>query len=185
MLQELLVDQLRDLLPAENQLVKALPQMINAAHASGLRLCFEEHLEETREQVERLKQSLELLDVQPKAKPCKGMAGLVEEGQEVIAAGEDKEPEAGRSGLDRRGAEGRALRDVRLQDRPHTRLPDWPRDQHSTISSWLPSSSASSLRSATSSTGLTTWASNPASSERRRSSACPHPVKATRTGRLL
>jgi Mn-containing catalase len=99
LLQELLVDQLRDLLSAENQLVKALPQMVEAAHAGGLSLCFEEHLEETREQVERLKQSLELLGVQPKAKLCKGMAGLIEEGQDVIAEGEEKEPEAADLGL--------------------------------------------------------------------------------------
>jgi Mn-containing catalase len=93
-LQELLVDQLRDLLSAETQVSKALPQMIKQAQTPGLQLCFEEHLEETREQIERLKQSMELLDVAAKAKPCKGMAGLIEEGEEVMAEGEEKEPTA-------------------------------------------------------------------------------------------
>ena len=91
---ELLTEQLQDLLSAEGQLVKAIPKMLDAANAPGLQLCFEDHLEETREQVERLKQALESLGSQAKAKPCKGMAGLLEEGEEVIAEGEDKEPEA-------------------------------------------------------------------------------------------
>src|SRR5687768_8911802 len=99
LLQELLVDQLRDLLSAETQLTKALPKMIKAAHAEGLRICFEEHLEETREQLERLKQAMDLLDQDAKAKPCKGMAGLLEEGAEVMAEGEQKEPEAADLGL--------------------------------------------------------------------------------------
>ena len=94
LLQELLVEQLQDLLSAESQLVTAIPTMIEAAHATGLRLCFEDHLAETREQVDRLKQCLELLQADTKGKPCKGMAGLLEEGQEVIAEGEEKEPEA-------------------------------------------------------------------------------------------
>ena len=94
LLEELLVDQLRDLLSAENQLVKALPKMIEAADAPGLRLCFEEHLEETRTQVERLKEAMTALGAKAAAKPCKGMAGLLEEGQEVMAEGEEKEPQA-------------------------------------------------------------------------------------------
>jgi Mn-containing catalase len=94
LLQELLVEQLQDLLSAEGQLVKAIPKMINAANAVGLRLCFEDHLEETRKQVERLKECLETLGEDEKAKPCKGMAGLVGEGEEVMAESEAKEPEA-------------------------------------------------------------------------------------------
>jgi Mn-containing catalase len=93
-LQELLVEQLQDLVSAEGQLLKAIPKMIEAAHAPGLRLCFEDHLEETREQLERLKECLGALDATAKAKPCKGMEGLLAEGEEVIAEGEEKEPEA-------------------------------------------------------------------------------------------
>jgi Mn-containing catalase len=99
LLQELLLDQLRDLLSAEAQLLKAIPKMIDVAHAAGLRLCFAQHLEETREHVERLKQAMELLESDSIAKTCKGMAGLIEEGQEVMADGEEKEPEAADLGL--------------------------------------------------------------------------------------
>jgi Mn-containing catalase len=94
LLQELLIDQLRDLLSAEGQLVKALPKMIEAASAPGLRLCLEEHLEETREQLGRLKDAMTFLGAKASAKPCKGMAGLLEEGEEVMAEGEEKEPPA-------------------------------------------------------------------------------------------
>ena len=94
LLQELLVDQLRDLLSAETQLVKAIPKMIEAAQAPGLRLCFEQHFAETEEQVQRVKEALKELDGSAKAKPCKGMAGLLAEGEEVIDEGEKKEPEA-------------------------------------------------------------------------------------------
>jgi Mn-containing catalase len=99
LLQDLLIDQLRDLLSAEAQLLKAIPTMMEAAHSDGLRICFAQHLEETREHVERLKQSMELLESDAKAKACKGMAGLIEEGQEVMAEGEEKEPEGADLGL--------------------------------------------------------------------------------------
>jgi Mn-containing catalase len=91
LLRELLTEELKDLLHAENQLVKALPKMAKAANDSDLKMAFEEHLEQTKEHVERLKQVFEMLDEKPKATPCKGMAGLVEEGQEVITEGKDME----------------------------------------------------------------------------------------------
>jgi Mn-containing catalase len=91
MIEELLVEELRDLLSAEGQLVKALPKMIKAANAARLKVAFEHHLEETKAQVERLKECFTLLGAQAKAKPCKGMAGLVEEGEEVIEEGKEKD----------------------------------------------------------------------------------------------
>jgi Mn-containing catalase len=94
LIEELLVDQLRDLLSAEQQLVKALPKMAKAARAQSLKLAFEEHLEETRLQVERLKEVFGLVGVQAKSKPCKGMEGLIEEGQEVIEEGTDQQDAA-------------------------------------------------------------------------------------------
>jgi Mn-containing catalase len=90
-LEELLGEQLADLLHAEGQLVKALPKMANAANADALKLAFETHLDQTKDQVERLKEVFGLLGVAAKAKPCKGMAGLVEEGQEVIHEGGEKD----------------------------------------------------------------------------------------------
>jgi Mn-containing catalase len=91
MLEELLAEDLRDLLHAEAQLVKALPKMVKAANSEALKLAFETHLEQTKEQVERLKEVFGLLGVPAKAKPCRGMAGLIEEGDEVIEEGKEKD----------------------------------------------------------------------------------------------
>jgi Mn-containing catalase len=91
---DLLIDQLRDILHAEKQLTKALPKMAEAARFDQLRELFEQHLTETEAQVERINECFELLGKSARAKPCKGMAGLVEEGQEVIAESEDKEDAA-------------------------------------------------------------------------------------------
>jgi ferritin-like metal-binding protein YciE len=83
-LQELYVDELKDLYNAENQLVKALPKMAKAAASEKLRAGFEEHLEQTKGHVSRLEQIFESLGESPKGKKCKGMEGLVEEGSEII-----------------------------------------------------------------------------------------------------
>jgi len=88
--QSLLIDELRDLLHAEKQLVKALPDMVEAARHDKLRELFEVHLAETEAQVERLNECFDLLGETARAKPCKGMMGLVEEGNEVIKEGEKK-----------------------------------------------------------------------------------------------
>ena len=91
---ELLIDELRDILHAEKQLTKALPKMAEAARFDRLRELFEEHLVETNAQIERLNECFSLLGQTARAKPCKGMMGLVEEGQEVISKGEKKEDAA-------------------------------------------------------------------------------------------
>jgi Mn-containing catalase len=87
-LEGLLVETLRDLLNAEGQLVKALPKMARAANAEPLQRAFDTHLEQTREHVERLKEVFALVGVPAKGTICKGMQGLVEEGEEVIEEGE-------------------------------------------------------------------------------------------------
>ena len=87
---DLLMDELRDILHAEKQLTKALPKMAKAARFDRLRECFEEHLVETEGQIKRLNECFSLLGETARAKPCKGMMGLVEEGQEVMAEGEEK-----------------------------------------------------------------------------------------------
>jgi Mn-containing catalase len=91
MIEELLVEELGDLLSAEGQLVKALPRITKAANAGRLKLALENHVEETKAQVERLKECFTLLGAQAKAKPCKGMAGLLDEGEEVIEEGKDRD----------------------------------------------------------------------------------------------
>jgi Mn-containing catalase len=93
-LETLLVDNLRDLLSAETQLLKALPNMASAAKHDALRLALENHFEETKAQVERLKEVFGLVGAAAKAKPCKGMAGLIEEGDEVMEEGQELEAAA-------------------------------------------------------------------------------------------
>jgi Mn-containing catalase len=93
-IQELLVDQLRDILHAEKQLVKALPKMAKAARSAQLQQLFETHLVETEAQVERLNECFSILGTAARAKPCKGMMGIVEEGEEVIAEGRKKDDAA-------------------------------------------------------------------------------------------
>jgi Mn-containing catalase len=88
---DLLLDELRDILHAEKQLTKALPKMAETARFDRLRELFEQHLVETEEQVERLNECFALLGETARAKPCKGMAGLVEEGQEVMKKSETKD----------------------------------------------------------------------------------------------
>jgi len=88
---ELLVDQLRDILHAEKQLLKALPKMAKAARSTQLQTLLQTHLEETEAQVDRLDESLQVLGAPVRAKPCKGMAGLVEEGEEVMSEGKKKD----------------------------------------------------------------------------------------------
>jgi ferritin-like metal-binding protein YciE len=97
LLRELYVDELKDLYSAENQLVKALPKMAKAATSPELRAGFEAHLKQTQEHVTRLEQIFAALDESPKGKHCKGMEGLIKEGNEMI--GEDPEPEELNAGL--------------------------------------------------------------------------------------
>jgi len=91
-LRELLVEELKDLYDAENQLIKALPKMAEAASSEDLRTAIEEHLEKTEQQAERLKQVFSQLDESPKAEKCKGMEGLIKEGTDIIKE-DDMDPE--------------------------------------------------------------------------------------------
>ena len=95
-LQKLFVEQLRDVYNAENQLLKALPKMAKNASSDELRQAFEDHLEATKEHVERLEQVFKDLDEKPKGKTCQGMKGLVEEGSEILEQdGEESVLDAG------------------------------------------------------------------------------------------
>lgn len=89
---ELLVDELQDLLDAEEQLTEALPKMVKAAKSPNLKEAFQKHLTQTQGQVERLQKVFELLGEPAEAKPCKAMMGLIKEGNETIEEGADKDP---------------------------------------------------------------------------------------------
>ena len=83
-LRKLYINELRDIYNAENQLLKALPKMAKGASSDELKHAFENHLQETEGQVERLEEIFEDLDESPKGKTCHGMKGLVEEGSEIL-----------------------------------------------------------------------------------------------------
>ena len=83
-LHDLFEDELRDVYDAEKQILKALPKIIEAAKHAELREALTMHLEETRGQVERLERAFESLDLKPKGKYCAGMAGILEEGSDLL-----------------------------------------------------------------------------------------------------
>lgn len=83
-LHELFLDELADVLSAEQQLLKALPKMASAAESENLKEAIESHLKETKIHVSRLEQVFELLGEKPASKTCKAMKGILEEGAELV-----------------------------------------------------------------------------------------------------
>ena len=88
-LNEVLVDELRDMYSAENQLVKALPKLAKGAINPQLKALFTAHLEETKGQVLRLKQVFEILEEKPTGEHCNGMEGVIEEGADALEKDEE------------------------------------------------------------------------------------------------
>jgi ferritin-like metal-binding protein YciE len=88
-LRDVLIDELRDMYSAENQLVKALPKLAKGAKDATLKKLFAAHLEETKGQVERLKQVFALLDEKPTGEHCNGMEGVIEEGADALEKDEE------------------------------------------------------------------------------------------------
>jgi ferritin-like metal-binding protein YciE len=83
-LSDLVIDHARDMLDAEKQLVKALPRMARAASSPHLRRAFETHLQETKLHVQRLTDAFEMLGRPARAKKCRAMQGLLDEGKEIL-----------------------------------------------------------------------------------------------------
>ena len=111
---DVFAEQLADLRSAETQLVEALPRVAAAAHEEKLREAIEEHLEETRGHVERLDRIIGPLNRPVPTRECKGMKGLIAEGEEIAA----EQPGAGQGRRDhRRRPAGRTLRDRGLRHR--------------------------------------------------------------------
>lgn len=88
-LEELYVDVLKDLYDAETQLTKALPKMIEHANSQDLKAGFQEHLEVTQRQKDRLEQIFSEMKMSPDGKKCMGMQGLIKEGNEVMQEAAD------------------------------------------------------------------------------------------------
>jgi len=89
-MENLLLHEIKDLYNAEKQLVKALPKMAKAAESDELRQLFQEHLEETKQHVQRLEQVFEKMGKSARGMKCKGMEGLIEEGDELISEEGDR-----------------------------------------------------------------------------------------------
>jgi ferritin-like metal-binding protein YciE len=83
-LDDVLHEQIEDLYSAEQQLIKALPEMASAASSTELREAFEHHLEETRGHVTRLQEILGQIGISSPTEHCKGMEGLIAEGNEIV-----------------------------------------------------------------------------------------------------
>jgi ferritin-like metal-binding protein YciE len=88
-LQQFFVDQLQDIYWAEQKLVKTLPKMAEAAHSEELRHAFEAHLQETENHVSRLEKVFQSIGEEAKTKKCHAMAGIVDEGEDIIDETED------------------------------------------------------------------------------------------------
>ena len=82
--QKFYVEELKDLYSAEKQLIQALPKMAKAAHSQELRSAFEEHLEVTKQQKERLERIFESMDRKPDGESCVAMKGLIKEGDDIM-----------------------------------------------------------------------------------------------------
>jgi ferritin-like metal-binding protein YciE len=88
-LQKLFVHELKDLYSAENQILEALPKMAKKASNPELRQAFEQHRSQTEEQVRRLEQIFDATEFEPSGQKCRGMEGLIEEGEDVMEDAED------------------------------------------------------------------------------------------------
>jgi len=88
-LEQLFLQELRDLYDAEDQITKALPKMIEAAHYVELKNALQEHLDVTRTQIQRLDQIFNILGEDASGQTCKGMKGVIKEGDEIISQGGD------------------------------------------------------------------------------------------------
>ena len=91
-LDEVLIDELKDIYSAENQLIKALPKMAKASESNDLRQAFEKHLEQTRLHTQRIEEICSDLQIKPRGKKCVGMEGLIEEAKEVLETHANPEP---------------------------------------------------------------------------------------------
>lgn len=86
-MQDLLLEELRDIYDAEKQALKAYNKLIKGVSHERLKQAFQKHKEQTEGQIERLKQAFELLDQRPRGKHCDAMEGLIQEAQSLFDEG--------------------------------------------------------------------------------------------------
>lgn len=83
-IENLFVEELKDLYSAETQITKTLPKLVEAASSPDLKSAFEHHLKETEGQIQRLDKAFKILGTSPKGKTCDGMKGILAEGAEML-----------------------------------------------------------------------------------------------------
>lgn len=99
-LHDLFISELKDLYSAEKQIVRALPKMAKAASSSELQDAFQEHLQQSKNHIDRLDEIFDMLQVSSRNKKCKGIEGIIEEGQELISKGKtNSNPDALDAGI--------------------------------------------------------------------------------------
>lgn len=98
-LQDLFMNQLKDIYYAEKEIVKTLPKMAGAASQSSLKKAFEHHLEETEDHIERLEQVFEMMGEKASGKKCDAIEGIIEEGKQFIENGKSFNPDVNDAGL--------------------------------------------------------------------------------------
>lgn len=86
-MQDLAMQKLQMIYDAENQALQAYPQMVSAISSPQLKQAFEQHMQETQQQVQRLEQLFQQMGQQPSGKTCTSMKGLIQEGQQIIQEG--------------------------------------------------------------------------------------------------
>ena len=96
-LKDVLIDELRDMYSAENQLVKSMPKLAKGVESKELKQLFKQHGEETKGQVQRLREVFEYIGKKPTGKHCEGMEGVIKEGLEALE--EDSEGASYDSGI--------------------------------------------------------------------------------------
>lgn len=102
-LRELLEHEIQDLYSAESQLIEALPDMEKAAKDAELKKALKNHLKETKEQKKRLEMIAKKLGIKAEGDKCKGMEGLIKEGQKMLKeAGDEEVRDAGIIGASQR-----------------------------------------------------------------------------------
>ena len=89
-LEDLFVQQLKDLYNAEQQITRALPKMVDKAASTKLKQVFSDHLQETQVQIQRLDQVFQILGVAPAGEKCKAMEGILREGEDLMAQNADE-----------------------------------------------------------------------------------------------
>jgi ferritin-like metal-binding protein YciE len=86
-LHDLYLSEIKDLYDAEHRVIKALPKMVDTASSPELRSAFEQHLDQTRRQVNRLEEIFQMLNESPKGQKCKGIEGIIDEGEDMMDKG--------------------------------------------------------------------------------------------------